>query len=106
MQRLREDKKSYGVHEYRYDLEWCSTKKKVKASPIEIPKESYPSSKETRVSQVEASNNRPSKKKKHDHREGPNKILRAKEPSSNKGREDENVLKTLHPRIEDDYNML
>ena len=34
------------------------------------------------------------------------KILRAEEPSSSKGRENENVPEALHPRIEDDYNKM
>ena len=60
--------------------------KKVKASQAEIPEESQQSSKETRMSQVEVSNNRPSKKKKRSHREGPKEIPRAEEPPSSKGK--------------------
>ena len=55
---------------------------------------------------VEASNDHPSKKKKHNCREGPNEIPRAEEPSSSKGKEDKDVPEAFHPRIEDDYNRM
>ena len=58
------------------------------------------------MSHVEASNDHPSKKKKRNHREGPKEIPRVEEPSSSKGKEDENVPEALHLRIEDDYNRM
>ena len=44
-----------------------------KVPQAKISKESHPLSKETKVSQVEPSSNRPSKKKKHSHKEGSKK---------------------------------
>ena len=48
----------------------------------------------------------PSKKKKSNHKEGSKKTPRTREPSCSKGREAKNVSKTLHPRMEDDYNRM
>ena len=61
---------------------------------------------------VEVSNDCPSKKKKHNHRElsryeeVPREIPRAEEPPSCKGKEAESTLDAFHPRREDDYNKM
>ena len=71
---------------------------KEKMSQAEMLKEDHPSSKE-RLPRAEASNDRPSKKKKYNHKDGSKNTPRIEEPSSSKRRETKNVSKALHLRI-------
>ena len=77
-----------------------------------IPNGSHPTSREAGVPHVKVPNDRPSKKKKCNHRElsrheeVSREIPRVEEPPTGKGKEAENTLDAFHPRREDDYSKI